>query len=864
MSLCFTKGKHVIAAPPVDIDGIREPVSGSFLYGNNISAPRRSSFGPETGTYYDYIRTAIGLGQGVTFLAENSMPNKTPWDDNIRSLPGGELSYLWLKLNCLKEDFISSGPDLKDCQFPVVGKLNEYCSLPEDITLLMMCIVISHILAFYLMKDLIGSNGKPKDNSHISLNVFVFRRKMRTSGSFLVQPLRVCLHSRKVVSKNDGVSVVPAKQERETGKIIEEDVDATRMGDSNLPPEDDNHFNDLIHKIIKNWKTTLRLSKGVTVPKLFNKLVKLCQTNTKCKVHDIYPLLLDPVMYDLAYNQIKSNPGNMTKGGDNTTLDGWSAELRDKIIDSLKDESFQFSHARLIQVPKPKGGLRPIKIAVPRDKIVQRIMTYILEAIYEPAFSTNSFGFRPGLGCHDALNHIHKKLQATRWFIEGDISKCFDEIDHGLLIKILKERIADERFIRLICKTLKAGYLDVNKIPKNCLVGTPQGSIVSPILCNIFMSKFDEFIENNLMQKFTKGQKRQQPKEYVYHMSMGRYFSKKYKKSKNPKDLEACLDHRKKGQALPSVDPNDPNFRRLYYVRYADDWLIGFAGSHKETVEIKDLCKNFLSKIKLRLSEEKTVITQGLAGCIFLGTRIHVPLNQEKFKKNSLHKSRANLGVRLNAPLERVINKLHQAGYCDPNGIARPRMALYASSKDEIVGIYSSVLRGILNYYSFSDNYKNLGNSIFYILRKSLTKLLAAKFKLKSSRQVLLKFGKYLQREGKISFPDYKNPSLRGMQFKLSGGPSSRIAALFIRSSLSTRISNLECSVCGSTYKVEFHHIRELKDLNQKMDPINRAMAARRRKQIPLCRICHLKKHGAIRALRNSVAKANIKAHNKP
>lgn len=307
-------------------DGIREPVSGSFLYGNNISAPRSSLFRPKMGTYYDYIiRTVIGSGQGVTLLAENSMPNKTLWDDNIHSSPGSELNYLWLKLNCLKEDiFYLSAQILRTVSFQWLEKLNEYCSQSKDIILLMMCTIISHILAFYLMKNLIGSNGKPKDNIHSSPSVSMFKRIMKTLGSSSLQILRVCSHTCKAMSGDDGVAIVLAKQERATGKITEDDEDTIRMDDSNLPPENNKkNSNDFIRKIIKNWKVTLRANKGVTVPILFSKLVKLCQSNTKCKVHEVYPLLLNPAMYDLAYGQIKSNPGNMTKGGeDNTTLDG--------------------------------------------------------------------------------------------------------------------------------------------------------------------------------------------------------------------------------------------------------------------------------------------------------------------------------------------------------------------------------------------------------------------------------------------------------------------------------------------------------------------------------------------------------------
>ena len=213
-------------------------------------------------------------------------------------------------------------------------------------------------------------------------------------------------------------------------------------------------------------------------------------------------------------------------------------------------------------------------------------MCYILEAIFEPSFSPQSFGFRGGLGCHDALYHIHKKYQAIRWFIEGDISKCFDEIDHNLLMETIQKRIADQKFLRLIRKALKAGYLNMDKVPQNCLVGTPQGSIISPILCSIFLDNFDKFVADQLIPRYNKGEKRRQPKLYQYHMATARYNSNRYKKSGNQDLLKKAQHHRNEGQKLPSTDPSDPNFRRLYYIRYADDWLIGFAGTHAEATEI--------------------------------------------------------------------------------------------------------------------------------------------------------------------------------------------------------------------------------------------------------------------------------------
>jgi group II intron reverse transcriptase/maturase len=590
----------------------------------------------------------------------------------------------------------------------------------------------------------------------------------------------------------------------------------------------------------------------VSIPPKFSKIIQVSEKNVRSVHHDIYKLVYDPNMLDLAYSQIRSNPGNMTKGVTSVTLDGWGIEAKSKLQSDLKSEKFNFSPSRLVEIPKPQGGTRPLKIAPPREKIVQRVLANILEAIYDPAFSNSSFGFRSRLGPHDALKYISLKFQGARWFIEGDISKCFDEIDHHVLINILRERIKDEKFIRIIFKALRAGYLDIWKVPQNCFVGTPQGSIVSPILCNIILDKFDRFVEEVLGPQYTRGTKRRQPVEYKRLIARSYYFSQQYKKTNDPDNLAKAVSLRKQAQNMPSVDPFDPNFRRIYYTRFADDWLIGFAGPRAEAEEIREKCRLFLASIKFRLNLEKTLITAAREGCIYLGTKIHVPLNQERFKnlRSPLRrKTRANLGVRLNAPILRVFKKLSAAGYCDLSGKPLPRMALYACEKDELVDNYNSVIRGILNFYSPSDNYTRLASSLWYIMRNSACKVLAARFKTKTVRATLLRFGKNLGKEGTSYLIDYKSPSIRGSLFKINNSKLSQIHTLFRRANLTTKIENISCARCGSTYRVEMHHIRQLKDLNKKLDPISRAMAARRRKQIPLCKKCHTGQHVNLRRL---------------
>jgi len=398
-----------------------------------------------------------------------------------------------------------------------VGSMNFHRYLSYT---LMMGVKEGTISTSPLKKGINTTNGIPKDVMCLSLECWLYRQTLRrdypTKGSSSCRQFQPILKMAggDLTLKEDGELVVPnnssnsdnarksdANLGRGSGKSYKLKPDATYTG-ANLSkqPKSDEETN--IVELIKRWKQVDTKSRsGLTVPQKFVKIVNICNTNKHCIVDNISNLLYYRECYDLAYGQIKFNPGNMTPGSDGTTLDGWSMHKIDKIICKMKDESFKFTPSRIVEIPKQDGSKCQLAIAPPKDKIVQRFLAWILEAIYEPTFVENNFGFRPNLGCHDAIKFIDLKYQATRWFIEGDISKCFDEIDHDILILILRRRIKDEKFIRLIRKALTTGYVNIWSVPKDSIIATPQGSILSPILCNIFIHQFDELIVNQLQPK---------------------------------------------------------------------------------------------------------------------------------------------------------------------------------------------------------------------------------------------------------------------------------------------------------------------------------------------------------------------------
>ena len=342
-------------------------------------------------------------------------------------------------------------------------------------------------------------------------------------------------------------------------------------------------------------------------------------------LEDIYRLLYNRELYLRAYGRLYSNQGAMTKGTTAETVDGMSLAKIDRIIDALRFERFRWTPVRRVNLPKPNGGTRPLGIPTWTDKLLQEVIRMILEAYYEPQFSDRSHGFRPDRGCHTALSNVTTHWTGVRWFVEGDIKGCFDNIDHDVLLSVLDEKLHDNRFLRLLRYLLKAGYVEDWKYGRT-LSGTPQGGVVSPILANIYLDRLDQFVETVLIPAHTQGTARRRNRQWgalstrlAYHRKRGNH------------SLAKAL--RQEMQQLPSGDPYDPGYRRLRYVRYADDFVLGFIGPKAEAEQIKESLEKFLHEsLKLELSKEKTLITHATSQAArFLGYEL---INQQANTKH--------------------------------------------------------------------------------------------------------------------------------------------------------------------------------------------------------------------------------------
>ncbi len=284
-------------------------------------------------------------------------------------------------------------------------------------------------------------------------------------------------------------------------------------------------------------------------------------------IRDLYRQLFNPDLYIRAYARIYSNEGAMTPGSTPETVDAMSMKKIQQIIDALRQERYHWTPARRTYILKKNGKKRPLGLPTWSDKLLQEVIRSLLEAYYEPQFSNASHGFRPGRGCHTALSSIQYAWTGCHWFVEGDIKACFDQLDHQVMLSILAQKIHDNRFLRLINHLLQAGYLEEWRYQRT-QSGTPQGGVVSPLLANIYLDQLDRYIETSLCPLYTRGAQRRHNPVYARLKAQAKRERERgqYQQAKATKRLM---------QQHPAGDPNDPTYRRLTYVRYADDILLG-------------------------------------------------------------------------------------------------------------------------------------------------------------------------------------------------------------------------------------------------------------------------------------------------
>ena len=457
----------------------------------------------------------------------------------------------------------------------------------------------------------------------------------------------------------------------------------------------------------------------------------------------LYRNLFNPDLFLLAYSNIYAKEGNMTRGVDESTIDGFNTAKVEEVISQLRTETYYPKPVRRTYIPKKNGAQRPLGIPTFRDKLVQEAVRMLLQAIYEPVFKDTSHGFRPEKSCHTALLQIKTTCKGTNWVIEGDIKGFFDNINHSKLLEILARRIDDGRFLNLIDKFLKAGYMEFKQV-HNSLTGTPQGGIMSPLLANIYLHELDIFMEDLCERYSTKGTTRKLYQPYT-KLNVERCRARKRG------EYQLAEDILQKMRTMPSVDPYDREYIKVKYTRYADDFVVMISGSKELAEQVRNEIREFLrQELKLELSLEKTLITNLANQRVhFLGYEIAKTHENTAITKDAAGRKKrtANETIQLLVPGEVIREKLQPFV---ANGKAVHHNARINLPLLDLVNQYNAEIRGLYNYYCLATDVSTKVGKFRYFHYYSLLKTVARKEK-SSMAKVLDKYGvtvKLKQRTG--------------------------------------------------------------------------------------------------------------------
>ena len=568
----------------------------------------------------------------------------------------------------------------------------------------------------------------------------------------------------------------------------------------------------------------------------------------------LYRYLLRPDIYFVAYKNLYANNGAATKGVNEDTADGFSEAKIDSIIKALADETYQPMPVRrtYIQKKNNRKKLRPLGIPTFTDKLVQEVLRMILEAVYEPIFLDVSHGFRPKRSCHTALKQLRREFNGTRWFVEGDIKGCFDNINHAVLVGLLSNKIKDARITKLIYKFLKAGYLENWQYHKT-YSGTPQGGIISPLLANIYLHELDKFVMKLKSEFDTPGVGQITPEYRELHNEIKRLSHRLTKVTGEEREM-VLAEYKSKRQKLMTIPCTAQNDKKLKYVRYADDFLIAVKGNREDCQWIKSKLAEFIGDtLKMELSEDKTLITHSSKCARFLGYDVRVRRSGKIKRGGPGHVKMRTLngGVELLVPLN---DKIRQFVFTKGVAIQKEdgsmfpvhRKYLVGLTDLEIVSVYNAELRGICNYYGMASNFCKL-HYFAYLMEYSCLKTLASKHKTSLSK-IIDKFndgtGKWgVPYETKLGnkrryFANYADCKGKGSATDYIS--NAAIVYGYAVNTLENRLKAKVCELCGTTESdhYEVHHINKLKNLKGK-ERWEIAMIAKHRKTLVVCRDCH-------------------------
>jgi group II intron reverse transcriptase/maturase len=584
------------------------------------------------------------------------------------------------------------------------------------------------------------------------------------------------------------------------------------------------------------------------------------------RINGLFRLLESPELWQAAYAKIHTNKGAMTRGVDGTTMDGYSEERVANMIALLKDGRYAFKPVRRVYIPKANGKRRPLGLPSGDDKLVQEVTRGLLARIYEPIFSDWSHGFRPQRSCHTALQHVQRLWDGVKWLVEVDIQGFYDNIDHDIMIRLLQQKIDDKRFVDLIKAMLQAGYVEDWKFHQT-YSGTPQGGIASPILANVYLHELDTFIAG-LKAEFDHGARRASNPEYEKYRTNLRRLRREKTRLQEKGDasrlraLEANIRESDTiRRTLPAGNPFDRTFRRLYYCRYADDFLIGIIGSKKDAQDIMRQTRRFLEEhLNLTIATDKSGIHHAKKGVTFLGYDVRTYSGDKVVKARRGRETKVYARVRsvveriqLHIPEEKVRKFCKEKGYGIWESLQPTHKPEWLQRSDpEIILAYNAEMRGFAHYYSLAQCAKLELHKLYFIWQTSLFKTLAWKHRAsvtKIAKQLRGKRGYEYKLKTTKGYAIYKVFSLKDLKgfrvdWKTVDVKPRVLHFTLARTEITQRLQAQKCEYCGKEGGYfEVHHVRKLKDVRGQKEVWQQIMAAMRRKTIILCVDCHQQLH---------------------
>lgn len=416
-------------------------------------------------------------------------------------------------------------------------------------------------------------------------------------------------------------------------------------------------------------------------------LAQLAATDPHKRFHGLYRLLCHPLWLDAALAAIRPNKGFNTPGADGVKGRSLDAERLAQLAEKLRTGTYRPTPVRRVFIPKRNGKLRPLGLPTAEDKVVQSALKLVLEPIYEQEFRPCSHGFRPRHSCHTALRTCLLRRTPT-WTIEGDLHSFFDTIDHGVLLSVLRKKIADERLIELIRQFLKAGYLQDWRWHATWS-GTPQGGVLSPLLANAILHEFDCYVEDVLGANtpLDADYAHRNPAYNRINLRINRC-THRLARTTDPTQRTRLLQTLQDLKAQRARTPSRQAVRALTYVRYADDWVLALHGySRDEARTLRTHLADWLqTTLKLTLSPEKTLITHWTKRVSFLGFELR---GIKSHANGTPHAPRVRISHDAESRVRHTVARLCRNTSIEPG---------------DMIDALNRVLRGWMNYYCYATN----------------------------------------------------------------------------------------------------------------------------------------------------------------